>query len=65
MSQEKQILKYLKAGHRITGLQALAKFQCMRLSARIGDLEEAGYEFERRMIRVPSGKHVMQYWLAT
>ena len=46
MSQEKQILKYLKSHVGLTQAQAVEKFGCYRLSARIHDLREAGFKIE-------------------
>ncbi len=37
-SQNAQILKWLKSGKTLTALQALEKFGCWRLAARIDDL---------------------------
>jgi|TARA_R100000734_G_C3313910_1_gene105349 hypothetical protein len=42
-SQNKAILEYLKKGKTITPLEALPKFGCLRLSARIFNLREAGH----------------------
>ena len=45
MSQKKQILRYLQTHRRgITPIDALEKFGCFRLSARISDLRELGYD---------------------
>ena len=41
MSQNNQILQYLKEGNSITPIEALSKFGCFRLSARIHDLKES------------------------
>lgn len=49
-SHAKQILAYLRAGHSITHLEALARFGCARLAARIFDLKELGYDIIRFMI---------------
>ena len=44
MSQEKDILKYLKSHKRgITQRDAIELFGCYRLSARIADLRDAGW----------------------
>ena len=40
MSQNKQILKYLESGKKLTPIEALNKFGCFRLSARILDLRK-------------------------
>ena len=47
MTHNEQILKYMKKGHGLTSLEALKKFGCIRLSARIYDLEALGYTFAR------------------
>ena len=50
MSQNKQILNYLKSHKRgITPIDALQKFGCFRLSARIADLRELGYDIRTDM----------------
>ena len=38
-SQCDRILRYLQSGKRLTSLEALDKFGCLRLSARILDLK--------------------------
>jgi hypothetical protein len=62
-SQRDAILKYLQSGNRITPLEALEKFKCMRLGGRIYDLKRAGFQIEKRMVTVPSGKKVAEYRL--
>ena len=62
-AQSAQILKALKNGERLTHLDAEKRFNCLRLGARIYDLKHQGHKIERRMIVVPSGKRVAQYWL--
>ena len=42
LTQNQQILDYLKSGKKITPLVALKKFGCFRLSARIYNLREQG-----------------------
>jgi len=42
-AQRKLILKHLDHGRSITSLEALDKFDCLRLAARIYDLREAGH----------------------
>ena len=67
MTQLEKILKYCKTHAGITGLQALHVAGTMYLPRRICDLEERGYEFERRWVKVPNadGKNirVIQYRL--
>lgn len=38
MSQEDEILKHLRSGRSITPLEALSRYDCLRLAARINDL---------------------------
>ena len=44
MSQKKEIYKHLKRGRMLTPLQALEKFECFRLAARIAELRNEGYD---------------------
>lgn len=62
-SQNKEILAWLKAGNTITALQALRKFGCLRLSARIFNLKDQGHEIDGRMITLDNGKRVKEYYL--
>ncbi len=64
MSQAKQILKHLQEGNTITPLEALNKFGCFRLGARIWDLKKKGHRIEPRMIE-SEGKHYAEYRLET
>ena len=43
MTQEQRILIYLKTGKSLTPLEALKKFGCFRLAARISDLRSQGH----------------------
>jgi hypothetical protein len=66
MSQNKQILEYLKNGNSITPLTALEKFNCLRLSARILDLKDKGYNIKTEMVKSKlSGKTYAKYTLLT
>jgi hypothetical protein len=62
-SQTDAILDYLSKGKTLTPLDALNKFGCFRLGARIYDLKKQGYEFNRIMVKTPSGASVAQYSL--
>ena len=65
MSQASEILNSMRLGREVTGLSALNNFGCMRLSARILDLKEAGYPVVDRWIDLPSGKRVKAYRMDT
>lgn len=60
MSQCDAILGFLRSGYPLTALEALKRFGCLRLAARIGELRERGHVIESREVRV-SGKAVAEY----
>lgn len=62
MTQANQILSALKRGEKLTPLQALRKYGCMRLAARIKDLRDAGYEINTTLTRT-QGSRVARYSL--
>ena len=62
MTQTTQILSALKRGEKLTPLQALRKYGCMRLAARIKDLRDAGYEINTTLTRT-QGARVARYSL--
>lgn len=62
-SQNARILAHLKNGERITSLDALNQFGCLRLSARIKDLRDRGHAIHAEFIEVSSGKRVKQYFM--
>ena len=53
-SQKKQIRSFLESGKKITPLDALYKFGCFRLGARINDLRREGMNIETEIIEVTS-----------
>jgi hypothetical protein len=63
MSQSDQILTALKRGVRLTPLDALTEFNCMRLASRINALRVKGEPVQDRWIKTPSGKRVKEYWI--
>lgn len=62
-TQNAQIAAWLKSGNKLTSLDALNMFQCMRLASRIHDLREKGMDIKSERIVTPSGKRVIQYSL--
>jgi len=60
-SQSSEILAYLKGGNTITPLEALNKFGCLRLAARISDLKK-GHPISGRMV-TRNGKTFKEYYL--
>mgnify|MGYP005993141607 CR=1 FL=1 len=62
MSQNDGIINYLKQGKKLTPIKALNKFGCFRLSARIFDLKQMGYNIECTNVS-KNGKHFAEYKL--
>lgn len=64
-SQCKRILAHLLNGSRITSLEALRLFGCMRLASRISDLRRAHPEikFQSTRVETTTGKKVAQYYI--
>lgn len=65
-SQKQQILNDLLTGVRLTAIDALNRYGCNRLAARISDLHKDGFNIQRKMIEVETrnGKtKVAQYWI--
>ena len=60
MSQTQQILTALQRGERITPLDALDRFGCMRLAPRICDIERMGYKVDRKFVE---GRRFKVYWM--
>lgn len=62
MTQNEQILAALRAGP-LTPLQALDRFGCFRLAARIGELRQSGHDIRKVLIDTREGKRIARYWL--
>ena len=62
-SQTDQILEYLLAGNSFTPLEAIDKFKCFRLGARISDITAKGYIVYSEFVTTPSEKKVKRYHL--
>ena len=61
MSQAKQIADYLNKGRKLTPIQALEKFGCFRLAARIADLRNNGMSIVTKTIKLDNNKLIAQY----
>lgn len=62
VSQNEQILAYLKTGHSLTPLEALRNFGCFRLGARIHNLKAQGYAIKTETV-FAGGKRFARYSL--
>lgn len=51
MKQEDAILDWLRQGHSLSPLEALQRFQCLRLGARVFDLRRKGHAIVSRTER--------------
>ena len=63
MSQSDDILKALQRGERLTPLDALTQYNCMRLASRISALRQQGVPIHDKWVSTPSGKRVKEYWV--
>ena len=61
MSQNKQIAAYLNKGKKLTPIDALNKFGCFRLAARIADLRNEGMNIVTNTIKLKNKKQIAQY----
>ena len=62
-TQAGRILAYLRAGNRLTALDALESFGCFRLAARIHELRRDGWQISERTVETRGGKRVAEYSL--
>lgn len=62
MTQNKQIINYLQQGKTLTSLEALKLFGCFRLSARIAELKNQGFNIIANNIK-ENGKTFAEYRL--
>ena len=63
-SQNARILRLMQSGNRLTSLEALDKFGCMRLSARILDLKNRGHQISDEFVHdALTGKVYKEYFL--
>jgi hypothetical protein len=65
MTQNAEIISFLQRGLPLTPLNALTRFGCHRLAARIYDLRAQGHHIESVTITTPKGKRIASYWLKT
>jgi len=63
MSQNKKIADYLNKGKKLTPIDALNKFGCFRLAARIADLRNEGMNIKTNTIKLDNNKLIAQYSL--
>ena len=49
--QNRAILNYLESGGSLSPIEALNKFQCFRLAARVSDLRMAGHDIQTKTVK--------------
>ena len=62
-TQTQNIIEYMQQGNAITPIEALNKFGCLRLGARIFDIKRLGYDVITHIKDVSDHKHVAEYSL--
>ena len=62
ISQSEEIIHHLKLGHTITALEALDRFGCLNLKARINELRN-DHIINTKMIKTRTGKTIAEYSL--
>lgn len=62
ISQKEAIRLHLESGEPITQLEAINRFGCLRLSARILNLKKQGLPVAKRTIK-RGGKHFAEYFI--
>lgn len=62
-SQTDRILEWMLLGNSITPLEALERFKCFRLGARIADIKKRGYLVYSEFVTTESEKKVKRYHL--
>ena len=60
-SQCAMIADWLEQGYSLTQLEALKRFNCIRLPSRINDLRNRGYKIEMHKIRTNTNKLIGEY----
>jgi len=61
-NQTQKILEHLKSGRPITPLDALMKYGVFRLSARIWELRNEGYDIDQKIVQ-KNGKRFAEYYM--
>lgn len=63
MTQKQDILEHMQAGGKLTPLEALSRFGCLSLAARVLDLRKDGYDISSKSLAVKKRTIVSQYWM--
>ena len=63
-TQQQKILAHLQDGKSITQMEALRRYGCFRLGARIHNLKRQGVNIVSRLVSTPDGKKFSEYRLS-
>lgn len=63
MSQTNDILRHLAKGKSLTPLEALERFGCLRLAARVNDLRLRGHRIDTDIVQTKGGAKIARYSL--
>lgn len=61
MTQTQSILEHLEDGHALTPMEALERFGCFRLAARVEELRKRGHRIVTDKLRTAAGKTIAEY----
>jgi hypothetical protein len=62
-TQKEKILEHLKTRRQLTPLEALRRFGCFRLAARVKELREDGHHIHTTLVEVDHDTRVASYLL--
>ena len=57
--QNRAILNYLESGGSLSPIEALNRFQCFRLAARVRDLRKAGHDIQTKTVKEDGKKYAV------
>ena len=57
--QNRVILLFLESGGSLSPIEALNKFQCFRLAARVRDLRKAGHDIQTKTVKEDGKKYAV------
>ena len=63
-TQHYDILRELRKGRVLTGIDGLSVAQSMKLSTRISELKKMGHNILSEPTRTDTGKRISKYWLS-
>lgn len=62
MTQLDTLRQHFDSGRSLTFLESVELYGVLALSQRVGELKRDGYPIESRMIELPNGKRIAQYY---